>query len=67
MSGIRRWELRARIVGRISGEVIFTVLAVLISCGMNKLDRTGETDGVWVLVSVPRWHFMDCERALQVL
>ena len=54
-------------MGRISGEVIIIVLVVLISCGMDKLDRTGKTGGVWVPVCVSRWQFKDCEHVLQVV
>ena len=38
-------------MGRISGEVFIIVLAVRISCGMNK---TGKIGGVWMPVCVTR-------------
>lgn len=54
MSGIRRWELRARIAEQNFGGVIIIVLAVLISCDMDERDRKGKIDGGWVRVCV-RW------------
>ena len=67
MSGIRRWELRAKIARRSFGVVIIIVLAVLISCGMDEGDRTGDIGGVWVPACVPQWRTLDFERVLQIL